>query len=268
MQRKLRFDVRSAEEDLKAAGLVLDFDEIARRGSMSSDEVFVAKWYGIYNMRQPGTHMARVVVPGGVLTSSQARALARVSEEYGQGKLSITTRQSIQLHWLKCARLPDFLRDLRKAGLTTFHGCGDVNRNVVACPWASYCRHRRFDVMPNVMEAYRAFVTDRELDNLPRKFKLSFSGCGAGCSQPYMNDVGLVAVTRESGNGAVEEGFRVVVGGGHGWKAFGGKGAVLVRAARPGYGGMQGGSTPFPRSRGQVGPFHVASEVRGAPQGD
>ena len=220
MQRNLQFRVRSGEEDLKDAGLVLDFDEIARKGSMTPEEVFVAKWYGVYNMRQPGTHMARVVVPGGVLTSSQSRALARVSEEYGQGKLSVTTRQAIQFHWLKAARLPDFLRDLQKAGLSTFHGCGDVNRNVTACPRASCCPHARFDVMPHVLETHRGFVADRALDNLPRKHKISYSGCSAACGQPYMNDVGLVAVRRERAGGGPEDGFRVLVGGGHGWKAF------------------------------------------------
>lgn len=219
MQRTLRFRVRSHDEDLKEAGLVLDFDEIARRGAMSADEAVIAKWYGIYNMRQPGNHMARVVVPGGVLASAQARALARIAEDYAQGRVAITTRQDVQMHWLKCVRLPDFLRDLHRAGLSTFHGCGDVNRNVVACPWAEVCPHRRFDVLPDALATSRAFLKDRELDNLPRKHKISFSGCGAGCAQPLMNDIGLVALARRR-DGALEQGFRVFIGGGHGWKPF------------------------------------------------
>ena len=217
MQRTLRFRVRSHDEDLKDAGLVLDFDEIARRGAMSADETVIAKWYGIYNMRQPGNHMARVVVPGGLLTSAQARALAKIAEDYAQGRLAFTTRQDVQLHWLKCARLPDFLRDLRAAGLSTFHGCGDVNRNVVACPWAGTCRWRRFDVLPDAIETSRAILQDRELDNLPRKHKISFSGCGAGCAQPYMNDIGLIAVAAKDRE-ASRDGFRVLIGGGHGWR--------------------------------------------------
>lgn len=219
MQRTLRFRVRSRDEDLKEAGLVLDFDEIARRGAMSADEAAIAKWYGIYNMRQPGNHMARVVVPGGVLTSAQARALARIAEDYAQGRVAFTTRQDVQMHWLKCVRLPDFLRDLHRAGLSTFHGCGDVNRNVVACPWAETCPHRRFEVLPDALAVSRAFLADRELDNLPRKHKVSFSGCGAGCAQPFMNDIGLVALARRR-DGALEHGYRVVIGGGHGWKPF------------------------------------------------
>jgi formate dehydrogenase major subunit len=217
MQRTLRFRVRSHDEDIKEAGLVLDFDEIARRGAMSADEAVIAKFYGIYNMRQPGNHMARVVITGGVLTSMQARALARIAENYAQGRLAFTTRQDCQMHWLKCARLPDFIRDLHQAGLSTFHGCGDVNRNVVVCPWAQICRHARFDVYPYAVETARAILNERDLDNLPRKHKISFSGCSAGCAQPYMNDIGLVAVVRKH-DGALDEGFKVVIGGGHGWK--------------------------------------------------
>ncbi len=69
MQRDLSKQRRSDEEAVKAAGLVLDFDEIARKGSMSREEIAVAKWYGIYHSRQPGNHMARVVIPGGQITS-------------------------------------------------------------------------------------------------------------------------------------------------------------------------------------------------------
>ena len=74
MQRDLSKQRRSDEEAIKAAGLVLDFDEIARKGSMSREEIAIGKWYGIYHSRQPGNHMARVVIPGGQITSVQARA--------------------------------------------------------------------------------------------------------------------------------------------------------------------------------------------------
>ncbi len=115
---------------------------------MSREEISIAKWYGIYHSRQPGNHMARVVIPGGQITSVQARALAQLSAKYSAGRISFTTRQSAQLHCLKLSELAAFLRDLRASGLTTFHGCGDVTRNVAACPWASICPHRVLDVLP------------------------------------------------------------------------------------------------------------------------
>ena len=68
MQRLLTFKHRHEEEEIKESGLHLDFDEMAKKGSMSKEEASIAKWFGIYGSRHPGTHMARVVIPGGVLT--------------------------------------------------------------------------------------------------------------------------------------------------------------------------------------------------------
>lgn len=220
MQRKLTFQQRSEDEEIKESGLVIDFDEIARKGKMSKEEGLIAKWFGIYGSRQPGNHMARIVIPGGQLTSSQARVIAKVSEMYCQGKLAVTTRQSIQLHWIKTPSLPDIMRQLALDGLTTFHGCGDVNRNVAACPLAETCRYRRHNVLPDAKETSRLMANCRDLDNLPRKFKITFSGCGAGCAQPFINCVGNVAITRRNAKGEDEQGYKVIIGGGMGWEAF------------------------------------------------
>ena len=220
MQRKLEFLRRSEDEEIKAQGLVIDYDEIARKGGMSKEEELISKWFGIYASRQPENHMARVVLPGGQLMSSQGKVIAKVSELYAQGKLAVTTRQSIQMHWVKLPNIPELLRALAEDGLTTFHGCGDVNRNVAACPLAETCRYRRINVLPYAQEVAKFIARSRDLDNLPRKFKVTFSGCGAGCAQPYINCIGVVAVARRRGDGSEEAGFKVVIGGGMGWKAF------------------------------------------------
>ncbi|MCF7957786.1 MAG: FAD-dependent oxidoreductase [Phycisphaerae bacterium] len=220
MQRNLEQKRVSEEEIVKQAGLVLDFDEIARAGSMSKEEVLIAKWYGIYRSRDPKTHMARVVVPGGKLTSVQIRAIAGLSEKYSQGLISFTTRQAAQFHRLGVTTLSGLLRDVAVNGLTTFHGCGDVTRNITACPWASICRYRRFDVLPYAQETSRLLSASRDLDNMPRKYKLTFSGCGANCAQPYINCLGAIAVSREMPDGGRQDGFKVVIGGGMGWKPF------------------------------------------------
>ena len=219
MQRLLTFKRRSDDEEIKEAGLNLDFDEIAAKGAMSPEEKNIAKWFGIYSSRQPGNHMARIVIPGGQITSSQARIIAKASELYAQGKLAVTTRQSIQLHWIKTPNLPEFMRELAEEGLTTFHGCGDVTRNVAACPLAETCRYRRINVLPHARDIAKYLAGCRDLDNLPRKFKITLSGCGAGCGQPDINCLGIVAVQRGSGPGK-ESGFKVKIGGGLGWKPF------------------------------------------------
>jgi len=219
MLRKLTFQIRSEEEEIKEAGLNLDFDEIARKGVMSGGEKLIAKWYGIYGSRQPGNHMARVVIPGGVITSHQARVIAKTSEKYGQGVLNITTRQAIQFHWLKIGALADMIRELNKGHLSTFHGCGDVTRNVAACQLADTCEYSRINVRKFAVDTQNYLGSFRDLDNLPRKFKVTYSGCNTGCGQPYINCLGAIAQKVEI-NGKEEFGFKVVIGGGMGWKAF------------------------------------------------
>ncbi len=220
MQRNLSDIKLTDEEHIKSAGLFLDFDEIVRKGAMSKEEVLVAKWYGIYRSRQTGDHMARIVIPGGQMTAAHVKSIAQLAEKYAAGKVSFTTRQSAQLHKIQIEALAAFLRDVKKEGLTTFHGCGDVARNVAACPWASICPHRRFDVLPYAKQTARLLSDSRDLDNLPRKYKVNFSGCLADCGQPYMNCFGANAVVRKNAQGVEEQGFQVVIGGGLGWKPF------------------------------------------------
>ena len=219
MQRQLNKRRLSEDEEIKAAGLTLDFDEIAKRGTMSKEEASIAKWYGVYGSRQAGNLMARIVVPGGVITTAQARQIAKTAENHAQGRLNITTRQSIQYHWLKVPRVPDMMRELATENVTTYHGCGDVNRNTAACPMAENCAHARLNVRPYARETARLLAASHDLDNLPRKFKVTWSGCKAACAQPYMNCLGMIAVTAEI-DGERQTGFQAVIGGGMGWKGF------------------------------------------------
>ncbi|MHC5018132.1 MAG: hypothetical protein ACYTFP_06090, partial [Planctomycetota bacterium] len=172
MQRQFTDKKLTAEEHIKNAGLILDFDEIARKGGMSKEEVLIAK-----------------------------KAIAKMANKHSCGKISVTTRQSLQYHKIQMNNLPEMLRDMKKAGLTTFHGCGDVARNVAACPWASVCEHRRFDVLPYTKETAKLLSESRDLDNLPRKYKVTFSGCGANCGQPFINCMGAIAIVRKNAQG-------------------------------------------------------------------
>ncbi|MFH2006659.1 MAG: FAD-dependent oxidoreductase [bacterium] len=220
MQRPLDFKRRSDGELIKENGFELDLDEMARRGAMSKEEKFIGKWYGLYDQRQAGNFMARVVLPGGVLSSAQARALAMVAQRHALGLVAFTTREAAQLHWLKLKMLPEVMRELQQAGLSTFHGCGDVARNVTACPWAEVCPHRRLNALVDARRTAVTLTGQRDLDDLPRKFKISFNGCRAGCSLPWMNDVGLMGLSRRAPDGATEGGYQVVIGGGHGWMPY------------------------------------------------
>src|SRR5450759_588506 len=166
---------------------------------------------GIYEQRQNGSFMVRVRVPGGAISAGQTRALAVVASRYGGGTLHVTTRQDIQLHDVQIGPTPDIMRELFRAGLTSKGGGGNTVRNVTACPYAGICPAERFDVTPCVVAVTEYLIGLPGSYNLPRKYKIAFSGCGADCALARVNDLGFIASVRDG-----VPGFSVYAGGGMG----------------------------------------------------
>lgn len=166
---------------------------------------------GIYGQRQPGVQMVRTKVPGGLLTAGQMRKLAFVADEYGGGKGHLTTRQNMQFHFVPLRQVPDLLHSLADVRLTTREACYNTVRNVTACPLAGLHPEEPFDVQPYARRLAFAFLHKELTDNLPRKFKVAFSGCPDDCIASAINDVGLRAVIRDG-----ERGFRMTIAGGLG----------------------------------------------------
>ncbi|WP_323191130.1 ferredoxin--nitrite reductase [Halostella sp. PRR32] len=210
-----------AEEDLS-------FDEIEERAGDGEWERL--KWAGMYSHgRQRGYFMMRTKVPGGYLTPDQAEVIGAVAEEYatapeehggetqnelwGDAYLDITTRQDIQKHWIEVADVPEVWAKYDEVGLTTIQGCGDSARNVLGCPAAGLDGHECFDAQPVIDAVSDFFTENREYANLPRKFKMTITGCSQDCSQSQINDVGLTPA-RKAINGTDQYGFHVKVGGG------------------------------------------------------
>ena len=157
--------------------------------------------------------MVRIRVPNGILTSKQVREVAAMSEEYGRGVADITVRQNFQLHWVTIEAIPNLLTRLRDLGLSTKGACGDVARNVTGCPVAGLDAREIIDASPLTLGIDRALGGNNEFYNLPRKFKLSATGCASWCTYPEINDVAFTAAHRRR-NGAEEIGFHVRIGGG------------------------------------------------------
>jgi len=157
--------------------------------------------------------MVRIRIPNGILHSDQVRVLAELSENYARGIADITVRQNLQLHWVTIEAIPDIIEKLQQAGLTTTGACGDVVRNVTGCPVAGLTRDEYFDASPFALAVDRALGGNREFYNLPRKFKMTVSGCRTWCSYPEINDVAFTATRRVRGCN-VEHGFSLRIGGG------------------------------------------------------
>ena len=174
------------------------------------EDIVRMKWWGLYHDKpKVGTFMLRIKLPAGRLTPAQLRAVGGLSNEHGKGAGELTTRQTIQLHNLTLASLPDVFSELDRVGLTTAGGCGDAVRNTTGCPLAGVTRHELFDVTPVLDDVTRFFYGNPDYSNLPRKHKISISACADRCNAPEINCIALVGCIRDG-----ETGFGVLVGGG------------------------------------------------------
>ncbi len=173
--------------------------------------------HGTYGQRQPGFQMLRVKIAAGVLKPTQLRSLADIADEYSTGRGHLTTRENVQFHFVKLENVGAAMRLLADAGLTTREACGNTVRNVTSCPVAGICPGEAFDVTPYALGVSRYLLRHPDFHDLPRKFKIAFSGCenDGDCAVAGIHDVGLIAQVRGN-NGTSRRGFKVLVGGGLG----------------------------------------------------
>jgi sulfite reductase (ferredoxin) len=157
--------------------------------------------------------MVRLRIPNGLLRSDQLRVIASITRRYARGIADLTVRQNIQLHWVTIEALPELLEELWRVGLNTTGACGDVTRNITGCPVSGVDADEICDASPLALEADRMLAGNAEFYNLPRKFKISITGCRVWCPYPEINDVGLTAIHRTNLEGT-ETGFSLRVGGG------------------------------------------------------
>jgi sulfite reductase (ferredoxin) len=221
-------------ERLKRASNPWDgLDEIrrfAREGFGSIPPEWIGtyfRWWGVYTQGDGagvtgGTggvgkalqrFMVRIRVPNGMMTSQQLRAIADLTRRHANGIADLTVRQNIQLHWVTIESLPEVLDGLWKVGLNTTGACGDVVRNVTGCPVAGVDHDEIVDASPLVHEVSQLLAGNSDFYNLPRKFKISITGCRVWCPYPEINDIGMTAITRTV-DGKPEVGFSLRVAGG------------------------------------------------------
>jgi sulfite reductase beta subunit-like hemoprotein len=209
-------DVEAIKKEKDGLDVWPDLLRYAKEGysSIAPEDFVRMRWYGIYQ-QQPnvGHFMMRVKIPSGDLTTAQLRAVATVARNYGRSITDVTTRQNFQFHWLRIEDIPAAIEILNAAGLTTVGACGDITRNICGCPTAGIDPEEMYDTREIVQKVTDYFLGNKEFSDLPRKYKVSISGCAIHCNQPEINDLGIQAVTRRV-NGKEEIGFQVRVGGG------------------------------------------------------
>jgi ferredoxin-nitrite reductase len=207
--------------------------EFAERGWASIPDDEREKWFsrfkfwGIFHQRsgQESYFMMRLTNADGVLEPGQLKAVASVADEYatgpaenpefGDGYIDLTTRQSVQLHWIKLEDVPAVWERLESVGVTTRSAGGDTMRNVTGSPTAGKDAREVIDTRPLLDRIQSGLRGDDVLANMPRKFNISVSGIPDGAAQDALNDVGLEPARKEIG-GEKRVGFNVRVGGGLG----------------------------------------------------
>ena len=205
------------------------FDEVrtfAREGRSSVVPEWASayfKWWGIYTQGDgvgatggkggeglaTDWFMMRIGIPNGIVSASQLRTIGGITRKYARNLADITVRQNIQLHWLSIESLPEVVDALDAIGLSPKGACGDVVRNVTGCPLAGVAADELIDASPIAREIAHHLTANPEFYNLPRKFKISATGCPSWCTYPEINDIGLTPVVRDG-----EVGYSLRVGGG------------------------------------------------------
>ena len=213
----------AAKQLLKFHGMYQQHDREVKRGHEDEAERY-------------HQFMIRTKVPGGQLTAAQYLVHDDIASQYGTGTLRITTRECFQIHGVLKGELRDTLRDFNAALVTTFGACGDIARNVMACPAPTSDPARlaaqeyafiltralfpRTSAYHQIWLDGEALIEDRVVDEplygpsyLPRKFKVGIAYEDDNCVDVFTHDVGLVALFGDDGSLA---GFNLLVGGGMG----------------------------------------------------
>ncbi len=166
---------------------------------------------GVYGQRQEGVQMIRIKLPYGKVLCNQLRRISAVSDEYSRGRLHITTRQDIQIHYVDLDRTPELWAELEKDEITLREACGNAVRNVTASETAGIDVNEPFDVSPYADAVFRFFLRNPICQEMGRKFKVSFSNTAEDTGLSYMHDIGFIAKIE---NGV--PGFQIMLGGGLG----------------------------------------------------
>jgi sulfite reductase (ferredoxin) len=166
---------------------------------------------GVYGQRQQGVQMIRIKIPYGKLSSHQLRRISEVSDEYSRGRLHITTRQDLQIHYVDLNRTPELWAELERDEVTLREACGNTVRNVTASETAGFDVDEPFDVSPYADALFKFFLRNPICQEMGRKFKVSFSSSDSDTGLSYIHDLGFIAKIENN-----VRGFKVMIGGGLG----------------------------------------------------
>ena len=166
---------------------------------------------GVYGQRQEGVQMVRIKLPMGKISAQQWRRIASVAHRYGNGNLHLTTRQDIQLHYVKLDDTPTLWAELEQDDITMREACGNTIRNITTSHVAGIDPKEVFDPTPYADAVFNYFLRNPICQDMGRKIKISFSSSPQDRAYSFVHDLGFIPKI-ENGN----RGFQILLGGGIG----------------------------------------------------
>lgn len=212
-------DLRSGKinkiEALKETNLPLEFfqnlSNICEAGYDNLTDThkdFLLKCFGIFH-KDDGLFMLRVRIPAGQLEPYQALAIGGISKEFGNNYIDITTRQQIELRYLKLENIPKVLERLQAVGISTFQTGIDNFRNIITSSFDGLGRFNIINCTSLVHEMQEIFFEKEEwLGTLPRKFNTGILGTSINDCNIYGQDCSFVVAKKEN-----VFGFHLFLGG-------------------------------------------------------
>jgi sulfite reductase (ferredoxin) len=169
--------------------------------------------HGIYEQRKPETHMVRIRCAAGGVTSAQLRKVGELAQKYGSSEVHVTTRQEMQIHYVKLEDVVTVYNELYSVGLSSRGGGGNTVRNVLASYSSGVIPDEVFDVAPYAIALTTRMIAEADSWNLPRKFKIAFSNNDKDSSRAAVTCLGFIAKMQGK-----QRGFKVYCAGGQGAK--------------------------------------------------
>ena len=141
---------------------------------------------GFMRQKQKDNFSLRLAVVGGTLTAENLKKIAEVAEKYGDGHVHLTSRQGVEIPFIKLQDIDEVKEELAKGDCKP-GVCGPRVRTVTACQGNQICPSGNIDTY-DIAQKLNDRYFGREL---PHKFKFGVTGCQNNCLKAEENDVGI-----------------------------------------------------------------------------
>ena len=128
----------------------------------------------------------RLGIVGGTVTAEQLAVITEVSKRYGHGYVHLTSRQGIEIPFIRYEDIEAVKEALAEGGVSP-GASGPRVRTITACQGKTVCRNACIDTQEIAHELYEKYYGRY----LPHKFKIGVTGCANNCLKAEENDIGI-----------------------------------------------------------------------------